>query len=548
MLTMNIILILLCCLSLSFQTIKSGLFCDDQIKEIYVYDERLGFYKYLQSVKNPVNCWNVDYVDLDVDPGALIKFKCYNAETLTLGGGCFLINNRCLCYNFENTEGYGYDYNQLGNSFSVNFNNGIRCSHYTRYLKTQRKGDYYYYHYVPLDVDEIKCNPKTILAPINSTRSLKFSDFIESPFKVTNLNISIAKNYQIFTLNNQQLLSNTKFNILSDIEYFSNQSRKINIQFINYGVEIDNNKKTCELNIRFCYDSCEECYDFEPNEASHQCSKCKADFYFIENTTNCMTINQMKDNHSYYFDRKEKIFRTCYDSCEECYDIEPNETSHQCSKCKDDFYFIENTISCKTIKEMENSSYYFDINETIFRLCYDRCEKCNDKPNETSHQCSDCKENYYFIENTSNCMTIKEMENSSYYFDNNETIFRHCLNGCLTCDSETSCSKCSEDYHFIYNEKGKCIREPKSDDLLYLDDKTNTYIKCPEGTGKVENNICIQKSYLAVIVISSIVFIIIIIGLFFFIKKIISNKKNESEIPITFGKNTADNQLINVFL
>ena len=49
----------------------------------------------------------------------------------------------------------------------------------------------------------------------------------------------------------------------------------------------------------------------------------------------------MKDNHSYYFDRKEKIFRSCYDSCEECYDIEPNEDSHQCSESKMIFILLK---------------------------------------------------------------------------------------------------------------------------------------------------------------------------------------------------------------
>ena len=550
MLIIKITFILLNCFSLSFQTIKSGLFCDDRIYRIYVYDESLKDYRILKILNNPEDCYNVDYVDLDVDPGALIKFQCYNGAGETLGGGCFLINNKCHCYDFDNTEGFGHS--NSGRSFSVYFNNGISCNYYARFLQDNREDrDYYYYHHVPLDVNQIKCNPKTISAPINIKRSLKFSEYIESPFKATYLKIRVNRNYQIFTLNNQQLSSYTKFNILNDLEFSYAQSSKINIQFINYGVVLDNTK-TCEFNIRFCYNSCLECKDIDPNEASHQCLKCKDDFYFIENTTNCMTIDQMKDNHSYYFDRKEKIFKSCYDSCEECNDIEPNKDSHQCLKCKDNFYFIENTTSCKTIKEMENSSYYFDKNETIFRLCYDRCEKCNDiEPNETSHQCSECKEYFYFIENTSNCMTIKEMENSSYYFDDNdnEKIFRHCLNECSTCYNETYCSKCSEGYHFIYNDIGKCISEPKSEDLLYLDDKTNTYKKCDEGTVKVENNICIKKSYTAVIVISSIVFIIIIIVLLFFcIKKIVSNKKNEIEIPNSLGKNNAENQLINTFL
>ena len=354
MLVMNIILILLYCLNLSFQTIQSGLFCDDRILNISVYDERLGSYRYLQSLKNPEDCYNVDYIDLDVDPGALIKFKCRNDNKDTLGGGCFLINNKCRCYDFNNIDGLDYDYNKTKRIFKVNFTNGNMCNHSAKFLKVKKEPIYEYYHNVPLDVDEIICKIKTISAPINIKRSLKFSDFIESPFEVTYLNISISKNNKIFTLNNRQLSSNTSFRILSNIEYFSNQSSKINIQFINYAVVLNHSKK-CNFYIRFCFDSCEECYDIDPNEISHQCLKCKDNFYFIENTNNCMTINQMKNNHSYYFDKKEKAFRACYNSCEECFDIEPNEISHQCLKCKKDFYFIENTNNCMTINQMKNN-------------------------------------------------------------------------------------------------------------------------------------------------------------------------------------------------
>ena len=367
MLIMNIILILLYCLNLSFQIIQSGLFCDDRIYEIYVYDEKLGDYRLLQTLKDPVDVYNVDYVNLDVDPGARIKFRCYNGAYETLGGGCFLINNKCHCYDFDSTEGYGHS--NEGRSYSVNFNNGISCNYYARFLLYDEEyRDYYYYYYVPLDVNEIKCKSKTISAPINIKRSIKFSDYIEYPFKATYLKIRVNRNYQIFELNNKQLSSDKKFNILSDLEFSYDQSSKINIQFINYGVVLDNTK-TCELNIRFCYDSCLECKDIDPNQTSHQCLKCKDNFYFIENTTNCMTINQMKDNHSYYFDRNEKIFRFCYDSCEECNDIDTKETSHQCLKCKDNYYFIENTTNCMTKEQMNNYRYYFGYNKIIFREC-----------------------------------------------------------------------------------------------------------------------------------------------------------------------------------
>jgi len=376
-----------------------------------------------------------------------------------------------------------YDYSGEKRQYSVNFN-GVTCNHYGSIRQEQNVTTFEYYHLIPLDVNGITCKPKTISAPINTKNSLKFSNFIESSFGVTNLKISVDSNYKIFTLNSQSISSSIKFNILSELEYFSDQSSKIKIQFINYGVELQLTK-TCEFYIRFCYDSCLDCKDIEPNESSHQCLKCKKDYYFIDKTSNCMTK-----------------------------------------------------------KEMENTTYYFDNNTNLFKPCYDSCQKCNDiEPNKTSHQCLKCKKDYYFIDKTSNCMTIKEMENSTYYFDNNKKIFKQCLSQCSSCDSETYCKNCAKDYHFIYNEVGKCISEPKKEDLLYLDDKTNTYKKCPEGTEKIENNICIirkedkieKSSNITIIIILTIIILIIIIS-FFFMKRYISRKKFESEMSISFLK------------
>ena len=194
MIIMKSIIILLYCLSLSFQTIESGLFCDDSLKDIYVYDQKLGNYRYLQSVKSPKNCYNVDYVDLDVDPGAFIKFTCYNNDRPTLGGGCFLINNNCHCYDFDIN---GKSKNDVKDPcpFEVKFKNGKICNFNATYLQQEYVGIHVYYHNVPLDVDEITCLNKTITAPTNIQLSLNFSEFIRSSFNVTNLNIGIITNY-----------------------------------------------------------------------------------------------------------------------------------------------------------------------------------------------------------------------------------------------------------------------------------------------------------------------------------------------------------------
>ena len=241
MITMNIFLLLLNYLSLSFQKIQSALFCDDRLGEIYVYDENRGIYKFLQSVIYPKDCYNVDYIDLDVDPGALIKFECINHAVNTLGGGCFLINSKCRCYDFD-IVGKNISYSNETRLYNINFNNGITCYYEAKFLQEKKETAYEYSHRVPLDANEIKCNSKTISAPINIKRSLRFSDFIEYPFNLTNLNISVNSSYQIFTLKNQLLSSSTTFNILSNLEYSSEQSKKIYIEFINYSVALSKNK------------------------------------------------------------------------------------------------------------------------------------------------------------------------------------------------------------------------------------------------------------------------------------------------------------------
>ena len=663
MLTIHIILIFLNLLTLSNQRIKSAIFCDDHLEGVYSYDENTNTYKTQPYIDKGNLCYDPDYVDLDVDPGAKIKIKCHNTGGPTFGAGCFLINNKCKCDEFK-MDGGSIDYSELPRHFSVQLNNRV-CEYDAYFLQQEIEGHLEYYYQIPLDASEITCLDKTITAPTKIKRSLKFSEYINAPFGVTNLYISITQNYKYFTLNNQRISSSyTKFKILSNLEYFSEESSNIEIKFKNYGV-VSSNNKYCSFYIRFCYDSCLDCFNKEPNENSHQCSICKDDFYFIENTNNCMTKKQMENSHhyyfynktgkfrpcynrceeclfiepdenshqcsicksglyfienttncmtkkemenySYYFDNKTEKFKPCYNSCEKCYDIEPNKNSHQCSKCKEDYYLIEDTTNCMTKKEMENYSYYFDnktekfkpcynscekcydiepnknshqcskckedyylIEDTTncmtkkemenysyyldnkterFKPCYNRCEKCHDiEPNKNYHQCLKCKDNYYLIENATNCMTINEMKNSRYYLDNNNKTFKQCLNECSTCINEAYCTNCKEGHHFIYNEKGKCISEPKKEDLLYLDEQTNTYIKCPEGTEKVENNKCIENSNIAIIIILTIVILIIIIGLLFFIKRIVSRKKLENEIPASLEENASNNQLINIFL
>ena len=168
-----IILIFLNVLTFSFQIVPTRIFCDNFLREIYLIDENTHSQKTI-AIEKIERMWDdhYSYDNLNVDPGALIKFKCYNVDGPTLGAGCFLINNKCRCYTF-NIDGQSVNY---GNpmTYKVQFKNGIKCEYKTYWLYTFNPGDYYYYHHVPLDVDGITCKKELLLFLQMSLISLNF--------------------------------------------------------------------------------------------------------------------------------------------------------------------------------------------------------------------------------------------------------------------------------------------------------------------------------------------------------------------------------------
>ena len=67
--------------------------------------------------------------------------------------------------------------------------------------------------------------------------------------------------------------------------------------------------------------------------------------------------------------------RVCHERCLQCYDEDIKENKHQCIKCKDGFYFVENTNNCKRRQEMDLTKYYLDETgtEKMFKRSYKDC-------------------------------------------------------------------------------------------------------------------------------------------------------------------------------
>ena len=141
---------------------QAGFFCDNYLREVYLVDEST------QSQKVIATGWEGYYTDpyyfnnLDAAPGDLIRFKCYNKDGWTYGAGCFFINNICRCYMFDNAI-KEYTNKLEPHSGTMTFGS-TQCNLKVYFLNEfDVQKDYYYQHYIPLDVGGITCKNDYVL-------------------------------------------------------------------------------------------------------------------------------------------------------------------------------------------------------------------------------------------------------------------------------------------------------------------------------------------------------------------------------------------------
>ena len=289
--------------------------------------------------------------------------------------------------------------------------------------------------------------------------------------------------------------------------------------------------KKCSQSGDVTNNNCDECinnYRFldDPSATSNNCyQNCSYNYYFNEEgqyacgtSNSCPTkysklivsrnkcIDNCKNDNKYIYEYNNECFEICpegkklYESqnlcLDECYDnqFEYNE------KCYDDcptgtYKLFQNRNIC-VIKVPEN--YYLD-NDDIYKECYNICKKCSKAGNETYHYCSECINDFSFLNDTfafpNNCY-----ENCQYYYYFNEY-------GQYTCTNSDSCplefnklieSKnkcidyCKNDVEYIYENNDKCLKECPENLKIDIEEK-----KCVESCNEKQleyNNACYSEN------------------------------------------------------
>ena len=341
-----------------------------------------------------------------------------------------MVYGNCYCDEFNSNNKPRGDYHK---TFTVKLG-GKTCQREIYALtEFDQKINYDYEHYVPLDASRITCqNNNEVLFYLNGLDySLTLTKYITSAFSIKNLETSISQYYNYFKLNNKVLEPNQKFNISSQLTFNSKVAQKYHINFINYG-KVFKETSNCGFYIRVCHESCSECFDSDIDNDNYQCKKCKTNYYFVEGSTKCATIKQM-ENTNYYFDSTEKIFKKCHLSCRRC-----NEKSiegyHNCTECEESYHYIFNEkIQKNCIHESKKPfNSYLDTETNTYELCHDRCSSCSQRSDIVNNNCDTCAKD----------------ENGNYL------------------------------YHFVYNKPKQCITEKEKPSNTYLNTNTNTYKLC----------------------------------------------------------------------
>ena len=233
-----------------------------------------------------------------------------------------------------------------------------------------------------------------------------------------------------------------------------------------------NNNYICED----CHPDCKTCYN-TPEKDYANCLSCLSSDKFLQ-LGNCVS-NCPK---GYYNDEKDNSIKICkceLDKCDKC--SKESFIKNLCITCNEKYYPKYNDtnndnlfIDCYKSPE----GYYLDKNnnEPFYKPCYESCKTCNVSGNETYHNCSECKLNYFELnfQHSKNCY-----ENCTFYhYLEHKTNIYYC----------TESFECPENYNKLIYDKKECIDKCDEDDEYIYEFKNICYKQCPQGSIKAEKN------------------------------------------------------------
>ena len=90
------------------------------------------------------------------------------------------------------------------------------------------------------------------------------------------------------------------------------------------------------------------------------------------------------------------------------------------------------------------TGYYFDVNESLYKKCYNTCETCEIKGDNEFHNCLKCTAEFKLRININNYTNCYKNCSHYYYVDNNNNNY-HCT------------FSCPPEYPHLNKDKNECV-------------------------------------------------------------------------------------------
>ena len=218
-----------------------------------------------------------------------------------------------------------------------------------------------------------------------------------------------------------------------------------------------------------CHPDCKSCN--KPSEQGNtNCNSCSSPYKYFQ-YGNCIS----KCKNGYYIDSNDPWNKICKCDKIKCFECSKESLERDlCISCNEGYYqkYEEKSnykpyINCYKLSE----EYYLDIidKEKFYKKCYQSCKICNKAGNEQSHNCIECKPDYYYIIKNGeykNCY----MECPYYfYFDKDANIY-YCTENVI----------CPENYNKLILENKKCVKTCDKDNTYKYEFQNRCYQNCPE--------------------------------------------------------------------
>ena len=188
----------------------------------------------------------------------------------------------------------------------------------------------------------------------------------------------------------------------------------------------------------------------------------------------CIQEPKKNNNNKYCFPliTKEIIFDTNNNEESDVNKEEENENDNEEEENKD------NNNKCKEFSSNKTACYnnipegfYFDDSDGSYKNCYKNCKKCEGPGNENNNNCTECKFDFIFLNDSRFLMNC--YKNCNYYFYYQE------LSNEYLC---TETNECPNEFDKLIKEKNECVDECKNDNIFKYDYNNTCYEKCPNET------------------------------------------------------------------